>query len=166
MASEAAASQTPQEQALKDLGQVRYSFDQVGIARWVFEEVPTPDRPKQSEPANVEISVVAIVGLVSDSNAEVRLTFRIIPDPAARPYSIQMELVGSFGCHGGTREQLLQFCQVNAPVILFPYARQAINELTSNARFGAVRLPLMNLNEVLKAHAWQPIEEPGKIQRG
>ena len=152
MGSEPVSGSSKPEQAV-------FSFVSVGVVRFLFEEVQ-PEAPEEGkQPVDYandsKLDLNAEIRLLVSNQAELELTFRLAPSPRWRPYKIDLKIVGRFSSIGATNEQLVQFCQTNAPAIIFPYARQAINEITSNARFGPVRLPLMNLQSFLVGGDWR-----------
>jgi preprotein translocase subunit SecB len=140
------------------LTQSVFSFDSTGVVRFLLSEVPlvpvaTGDDASAFNSVNVELG--ANINMLADGRAEFRLKMRVTPDPRKRPYLIELELAGAFSATGASSEMLLKFCQAGAPAIVFPYARQIINEVTSNGRFGPIRLPLMNLNGMLATGVWE-----------
>jgi preprotein translocase subunit SecB len=133
-----------------------FSFDRVGISRFSMQEAEPPIAASETGLTDeVGLELTAAIAVHAPNRADVTLSLKINPGPGTKPYAIAMDLVGSFSAQGDIAPPaLIRFCQTNAPAIMFPYARQAINEITSNGRFGPLRLPLLNLQAVLATSAW------------
>lgn len=91
---------------------------------------------------------------MADRRAEVTVTLDVMPDPRVKPYEIQVELAGLFATHDATEDELREFCQRVAPTILFPYIRQIVSNVTSDARFGRILLPPLNLHVLIAPDQW------------
>jgi len=156
MSSDTAPAVSAGQPALREAA---VSFDRVGVSRFLLTEVPiqpVEEGRKRADYKQVRVQFGAGINMLADGRADFRLQLRVVTDPRSKPYEIELELVGTFSMTNGTREDLLAFCQTSAAPILFPYARQIVNEVTSNGRFGPVRLPLMNLQGVLGTGVWEP----------
>jgi preprotein translocase subunit SecB len=73
--------------------------------------------------------------------------------------SQKMQIVqGTFGIAGFFRLKNIEeqeennMVQINIPAILLPYLRSAITTILSQAGFGTIVLPLINIHEVAKQH--------------
>jgi preprotein translocase subunit SecB len=133
-----------------------FSFDKLWIARFLFQEVPVPENESPDE--EVKLRVGGGIGLF-DHSAEVKLEFWITPNLRKKPYLIELAIVGRFSGKDVTKEQLVRFCQSNAPAIMFPYVRQSIQSITANGRAGAFHLPLMNMLGVFAPDEWAHVSE-------
>lgn len=85
----------------------------------------------------------------SHDRFEVAITLHLEPTPA-RPEEVEVALLGTFKVDGDSQTlPLVAFTHDNAPAILFPYARQAIDELTARGPFGRLLLPPMNVLQIM-----------------
>lgn len=135
-----------------------YSFTALGVTRLFFRELdrPDPDAPvKKDGRVKADIGFGLKVGLISESKADVTLQAKVVPEPQSKPYMIEVEIVGRFGVKAGTRDDFVNFCRHNAPVILFPYVRQLVHQLTSDGRYGPLRLGPMNLQAAMAKGEWK-----------
>jgi preprotein translocase subunit SecB len=104
------------------------------------------------------VRLARAVERVKDSSppiAEVALELFVTPDPRFQPYVIHVVITGAFQrLASTTEEQFDQFCNRGALGLLFPYARTLIGSITSDGRFGPVRLdPLNVMGLIAKAEA-------------
>lgn len=138
----------------------KFSFLRVLVRRLVFQElerVPPPEG--QTEPTErLNVSFEAQVGVALNTEqriAEVRLQALVRPDPMWRPYSVEVHLSGIFSASAETSIEALQrFAQTNAPVILWPYVREAVHRATMDGTYGALLLDPVNLSSLLASNAW------------
>lgn len=152
MSSELAQIEPPQ------VRESNFYFDRIGVARFVLNEValqPVEEGKSRSDYKQVTIQFGAGISLLANGKADFRMQLRVVTDPRSKPYEIELELVGTFSTQSGDSDALLAFCQSSAAPIMFPYARQIVNEVTSNGRFGPVRLALMNFHGVLAGGIWE-----------
>lgn len=148
----------------------RVGFSGYSVRRLSFVEIlpaPVPVAapvPGESKPITLNLSVA--IGLVSESMAEVTLSASMKPDPSAQPYEIEAVLSGVFVAHDGTKTDALQrFCQLNAPVILWPYLRAAVHQVTMDGRYGPVRMDPVNLAALLGQKPWQAMpQQPAPLE--
>jgi preprotein translocase subunit SecB len=54
----------------------------------------------------------------------------------------------------GNDDEFQRFCRVSAPNILFPYAREHVSRLTSDAPNGIIRLDPVNFSGFLQPSRW------------
>jgi len=134
-----------------------FRFERIGITKFSMEETVGSPAPSLDDALDegVHFEIQARISHIPANSADVWLNIKIAPGPNSKPYTIALELVGTFSIAAEVpREVLIRFCQTNALAILFPYVRQAINEVTSNGRYGPLRLPLLNLQALLQEGAW------------
>ena len=129
-----------------------------------FHEIPSAivgADPKGHEPMPIQLTLNVVAGMTeAGTESEVRLQAEIVPDPKRRPYTIKVAVVGQFAIEGGTSAELLAFSQQQAPSIIFPYLRQIVDRVTIDARFGVVRLDLVNLQTMFDPAKWQGLASP------
>jgi preprotein translocase subunit SecB len=111
---------------------------------------PVADGEERPKNYDTQMSVGARVS-TNGPLGVVSLTVTVLPDPHVKPYEVQVEVAGEFEMFNGTAEIFREFCQNNAPVIIFPYVRHLIEQLTADGRYGRVRLDPVNLQGVLKS---------------
>jgi preprotein translocase subunit SecB len=86
---------------------------------------------------------------ISADRFEVAIAVRI-PPSSARPENVSVAVSGEFRIAGSPQTVALeQFVHGHAPAILFPYARQAIDDLTSRGQFGRFLLPPVNVTHLM-----------------
>jgi len=82
------------------------------------------------------------------------------PFKGQKPYAFEVQVAGLFtGLEGTTDEQLHEFCAVRSPAILFPMLREVVHTITRDGGFGAMLLPLINLD----ALARQGLKQAGAV---
>jgi preprotein translocase subunit SecB len=71
-----------------------------------------------------------------------------------QPFNMQIELVGFFSFSSGVDEaQATNLLRVNTTAILFPYLRAIVSNITALSGFGAVILPIFNVQKMFGAEA-------------
>lgn len=126
-------------------------------AVYVFKD-PVASDPGETRPmiVNLGVEIAASVELrASGKAAFVRLDTEITPDPKWQPYQLEVSIAAAFASPNASEKDMLTFCQVAAPSILFPYIREMVNRLTMDAPFGSVRLNPMNVAALLNETDWQ-----------
>ena len=74
------------------------------------------------------------------------------PDGLTLFKELSVTLSGGFSTGSNDRrEWLSEFAMTQAPLLLWPYLRQAISTLTSQSRFGSLVLPPVNMQPVVAA---------------
>ena len=137
----------------------QFSLLNIFITKAVYEflggDVKTTDRPPKLQ---VSLEVIAAVRLFnaegSGHGALVDLDCKIITDQQWQPYRLEVKITGAFHTQDGTVDELLNFCKVAAPSILFPYIRETAHRLTTDAPAGVVRLDPMNISTLLNQSPW------------
>lgn len=145
---------------------VKFELAQFAVTRSIFELIGHPARPDEPRPATVEIGleVGASAQLMADNTgAFVTLQTKIIPDQQWQPYRLEVTVAAAFRSSDSTQEQLLTFCRVAAPSILFPYIREIVHRLTMDAPHGIVRLNPLNIAAMLDETEWVTVEADGKV---
>jgi preprotein translocase subunit SecB len=140
-----------------------FQFERFNVVRLIFQEVPKvalAEGEQWAPPHAIQMSINVTVGVSDALLAQVRLVLGVKPDPRVKPYEIQVEVVGQFSTKNGTRDQLAGFCRSVGPTILFPYVRQLIDGVSSNGRYGKVRLNPTNIQAVLGATEWSAVQPP------
>ena len=129
----------------------QYSFQAVATRRILFQEVEVPPGGlavlTEGEKINTNMEMELSVSPIEEGKrAHVQLSLKVDPDPKYQPYHIEVSIAGVFATQVPIGEaEFLRFCQVNAPVILWPYARELVNRVTADAIRGPVRLDPVNL---------------------
>ncbi len=118
----------------------KVSFDEIGIAEIAEGAI------KPTDEYEVQTTVTMSLAFTDDrSSAQVVLMVTVDPDPKARPYKIYVELEGIFSGHDITDDSFVRFCKTAAPSVLFPYVREMVSKVTTDARYGSIRIKPMNL---------------------
>ena len=137
-------------------------------AYWVDKILFSSFDPAKIEPVGQpglqRVDLQAGMGVDEENlRGQVSLTVIVTPDPRIHPYKIEVMVTGQFAAaHGASPEDLDLFCRVNAPAILFPFARQVIHGVTMDGRQGPVLLQPMNMLEALKPDGWNQSDAQGK----
>lgn len=91
----------------------------------------------------------------SDDGARSFVTVRAVLEPPADSElftRLAAAVEGAFSVRAGVpAEKIKTFSTVQAPVLLLPYLRQVITNLTAQARCGALVMPPINMAKVIKA---------------
>ncbi len=86
---------------------------------------------------------------------EVRISVAIEPTTARDEFA-RVSLVGRFRRLSGTPTVgLKDFVSLQAPAILFPYARQALANLTAQSIYGQLHIPPVNVARLMKGFDWE-----------
>jgi preprotein translocase subunit SecB len=138
--------------------QPEITFRRFWVPRAAMREVPKveiPEGEKSPERFPLELGI-AVKVLVSDEKVgRVLLKLSVKGDPRTKPYQVEVELVGEFVARDSTREAVAEFCRDAGPTLLFPYARQIIDRMTSDGFYGPIRLDPIYLRQMLVEQGWQ-----------
>lgn len=130
-------------------------------AIYEFLGVAAPQDKERPVVLNVGIEISASAQIAKDGTAAfVKLDTKVLPDQEWQPYRIEVGIGAAFSSQGGTADDLLKFCQIVVPSILFPYIRETVHRLTSDAPNGPVRLNPMYISQLLNQTDWNVIETP------
>jgi preprotein translocase subunit SecB len=140
-------------------GVPQFQFTALAVTKAHFEMLPTAvsNAPRPAK-LNVGLQIGASIGTGVRSgphHAFITLETVIIPDEAFQPYRIEVTVSGAFSTDNGSQTELLSFCKLAAPSILFPYIRETVHRLTMDAPHGAVRLDPVNISQLLNATEWE-----------
>lgn len=98
-----------------------------------------------------EVSIAVEVGH-DEKNQTLALVLRLQSDSSKRPlYDVLIATVGTFFVDGEVTSTNIDRITKSATSIVFPFAREALANLTSRGRFGPVWLQPINVAEVLRA---------------
>lgn len=139
-------------------GDAGVAFVRFWVSRCEMSEVTKLEPPSDQPAANrvaIEVTVAAGVKTSPDGPAFSILSVAAKGDPRYRPYEVTVEVVGEFVAEQSPQADLIAFCKEVAPTILFPYARQIIDRMTSDGRFGALRINPLNVRAMLSQNMWQ-----------
>ena len=86
-----------------------------------------------------------------DNKFDVKLSVEVFPDEAhPMPFSLRVAIVGHFTYLDNNEHDVnfkQQILEKNTVSILFPFLRQIVASLTSNANIPALMLPIMNFHD-------------------
>jgi len=144
-----------------------FAFAGLLVRQLHFQELPInklepTEAPKGSTRIKVEMEFAVRIpddGSFGDVRAKAKVTGDI-----SKPYLVRVDIVGRFSSRSGNRDELAQFCRRSGPVILFPFVRSHVHQLTTNGRLGPILLDLMNLQSVIADDAWREGSERAKDQ--
>ena len=137
-------------------GPTQFSLLNIFVTKAIYEFIGEEFKPTRPAKLNVNIQVTASVKLFEKLNgAFIELDVKCVPDQEWQPYRLEVKIGAVFQEQGGTSEELVAFCRVAAPSILFPYIRETIHRLTMDAPAGVVRLDPMNISLLLNQTEWQ-----------
>lgn len=139
-----------------------FFFDGFAVREVVYRTLERePCAPDEKRPERLVVKYHVSGRLqFSASGKEALITMRISvrPDPKWQPYDVEATIVGKFRTGTSEAGEFLQFCQLGAPAILFPYIRQRIHSVTTDGEHGALLIDPMN-TQALFANNWMD-EEP------
>jgi len=104
--------------------QAQFELVNLFITKAIFEFLggDGPKRAGRPPTVNTGFEVVAEAKLATDgTGAFVKLDTKIIPDQDWQPYRIEVSIGAAFRAQGNTMDELLAFCRIAVPSILFPY---------------------------------------------
>lgn len=87
------------------------------------------------------IAKIAINNVKAERKAFVKVLFKI---DRTEGYSMEVEIVGFFSWNDKIDSEIDNYLNINAPATLCSYARTTISQLSSNAGFKPLILPLIN----------------------
>jgi preprotein translocase subunit SecB len=144
----------------------QFRFVRYWVDKAIFKELPR-ETPKDGEqkPERIPTQIVINVGAGVHEDlkrGQLTLEAKVTPDPKWRPYEIEVAVTGQFEAASDevTSEQLNMFFRMNVPIILFPYVREVVHRITSDGRYGQVKIDPMNLQ--LPLESWKPVESGEK----
>lgn len=153
---------------MTDTAEQRPTFSFAGIAtrRLVLEErtdVPVvAGRPPANVRVKVKMNLGADIRIMSDRRAgEVLLRLRLEPDPTLQPVFVEVVLSALFRVSEPLEaDRIRRFCAVNGIPIMWPYVREVVSRITSDAYHGQIRLDPVNLTPLIQQILSSPIAEP------
>ena len=75
----------------------------------------------------------------------VDIILKITAESESKSFTFHLEIKGRFkGSSAVTDDEFGKFCSINAPAILYPYARSIVASYTALANFPTIRLPLVS----------------------
>lgn len=140
--------------------QAQFTFLNLAVSKASYRLLPNPvatgARPSTLP---VRLEVVASAKLAeAKGTAFVTIDCKIVPDLQWQPYEIEVTVAAAFQATDATPEELLTFCQVAVPSILFPYVREYVHRLTMDAPYGTVKLNPINIAHLLNQTEWAVAE--------
>ena len=147
-----------QKTTQSDVRQPEISFRKLWVTRAAFQELAKLAAAEAEAPQGYPVELgIAVKVLVSPENVgRVLMTLSVNGDQRSRPYRLHLEIVGEFaGKSGASRDEVLGFCRDAGPTLLFPYARQIIERMTSDGFYGPIRLDPIYLRQMLTEQTWQ-----------
>lgn len=142
----------------EELSQLRFERVWVREACFVDSE-DVRKAPSQEDVKGIGINLeVRVKGAASGDRAYVTVRATLEP-PAGSSLFLKLSAAveGAFALQAGSDpESLKGFTSLQAPVLLLPYLRQVITDLTAQSRIGALVMPPINMAEVTKAMRQAP----------
>lgn len=88
---------------------------------------------------------------LSNTIHELHLAFSLHDDEGnLSPYDIDLEIVGKFEITDCDEKEILDFMNLNAVSILFPYLRSILSSLMSSMMISPIILPIVDAMELFK----------------
>ena len=138
-------------------------FERVWVREATFldvegDQAPLPSQELEGVGIQLEVKVS-----YSEKGDRAFVTVRAsLESPSDKRFFVKLAAAveGAFALRHGAEPKVLQnFATVQAPVLLLPYLRQVITNLTAQSRVGAMVLPPLNMVEVTKAMQAQSAKE-------
>lgn len=155
-AAETGAQETPSQQ---------FAMQRIYLKDLSFEAPLGVEAFKQQWQPKVNQELNTKTNKVDDDNYEVTLTLTVtvkLGDDTA--FLVEVQQAGLFLVKGIEGQQLAQVLNTTCPQILFPYAREAIDNVVTKGSFPALMLPPINFDALFAqavAQAKQKAEEGG-----
>lgn len=108
---------------------------------------PPPDGPGARRELRYTLNVT--VGFFDPRNFET--TLEVVVETKGFPAHIAVAIQGRFASHADENAELEDFAAYQAPTILYPFAREAIANLTMRTRGGVILLPALNVPAMLRS---------------
>ena len=126
-------------------GKISFAIERIYV-RDLSLEVPmgakTFNRPRQP---NVVQNIATAVNKLDDARYEVLLKLTIsAKDGDDDVYLVEVEQAGVFIIRGAEEKSLMKMVNVHCPTVLFPYAREVIDNMLSRGNFPPLMLPAIN----------------------
>ena len=138
-------------------------FERVWVREATFVDVEgdqAPLPPQELEGVGIQLNVKVAF---SEQGDRAFVTVRAsLESPADKHFFVKLAAAveGSFALRQAADPKVLHtFATVQAPVLLLPYLRQVITNLTAQSRVGAMVLPPLNMVEITKAMQAQATKE-------
>lgn len=126
-----------------------YRIEKIYVAEQAYLIVADPELPRTAAVVERQISFNWDWRPVSPLRFEVAITLSGEPTTEI-PEKITVRVVGLFSAESATvNVPLGEFLRVNAPAILFPFAREVISTMTGRGPFGAFHLNPVNVPALL-----------------
>lgn len=136
---------------MKENDQPGIAFDSVSVERVIFNVMPDYEKPEG--PIEIGLEFHVDQNFESDGKKltvglKVTTTFPSSPTP---PMEIEVSVKGIFRLEKDDNLDFFNtFSEVQAPALLYPYAREVISTLTGKSRLPTLLLPPANLQAILK----------------
>ena len=126
-----------------------YRIEKVYVADQAYRIVADQEQPSVNSAADRKIAFGWDWRPLSARRFEVVITVTIEPSKDS-PEQVSVRLIGLFTADDGELSiGFAEFLRVNAPAILFPYAREIISTMTGRGPFGAFHLNPINVPALL-----------------
>lgn len=130
-------------------------FDTVLLRRASYEELPEGEQvEREFEELALSIAIRSRFpkahGETEPTTAEVQLKLSVEPASAPPPFFAEVVVAGRFSYADEKNLNLDAFVSNQAPALLFPFAREAIANLTVRTRFGPVLIPPVNVRALIE----------------
>lgn len=145
-------SSTPPE-ATADTGEIQFAIQKIYVRDFSFESPNAPTVFGHEWRPQVELNLHSDAKRVADDTYEVILrvtaTVKVAEETA---FLVEVQQAGIFRIIGLTEEQLRPTLGSACPNILFPYAREAVSDVTTRGGFPQFLLAPVNFDALYMRH--------------
>lgn len=124
---------------------VGIKIDAVVVRELVYKELPVSPgfRPGATDTSlDLNIAVAGTINIFENSKAELLLEVAILPDPALKPIDVKvrMSVLFSYDPATGGPADIQTWINRVGVIVLFPYIREVISNVTARGVYGQVLL--------------------------
>jgi preprotein translocase subunit SecB len=129
-------------------------FDRVWVREACFTDYPDQQEcPPKERLSNAKLGLDVKVNLLKASDRAL-VTLRVVVTPTGTPplfKQLSAAVEGEFSVAPGSAEGSLErFASLQAPVLLLPYVRQVVTNLTAESRIGPFIVPPLNMTSIIE----------------
>ena len=164
--TETAAEPSVVEGATQEAAQQQFNVQRVYIKDLSFEAPLGIEAFKKQWQPKVNQELNTKTNKIDDTNYEVVLTLTItVKIGEETAFLIEVQQAGLFLIAGLENQALAQVLNTTCPNILFPYVREAIDNIVTKGSFPALMLPPINF-DALFVQAVQQARQQAEAQQG
>lgn len=149
----------------KNPAQAQFALQRIYVKDLSFESPRAPQSFQEEWKPEVQMDINTSANKLSDGVFEVVLSVTItVKSNEQNTYLVEVQQAGIFAVSGMPKAELEQTLGAYCPTILFPYARETIDNLVTKGSFPPMHLAPVNFEAIFNEAKKQRSEQPSAEQ--